>query len=519
MKLKYRPIMLLILDGWGYSAETRGNAIAAANTPNFNKLWHTYPHTLLQACGLAVGLPEGQMGNSEVGHLHIGAGRRAPQDLTRISEAIASGEFMQNPVLVAAITKLVQTQKALHIFGLVSDGGVHSHTTHIQAVIELADKLGLKQIYVHAFLDSRDTPPKSASAYLQAIEKTLQKVNAGQIASISGRFYAMDRDKRWDRVQLAYDMLTQGKTEFHAASAEEALQLAYERGETDEFVKPTCVQTAAEKFHSIQDGDAIIFMNFRADRAREITQAFTDENFANFPRAVRPKLADYITLTQYSAELQTQIAFLPIDLKNVLGEVIANKGLTQLRIAETEKYAHVTYFLNGGEEKQFLHEDRILVQSPKVATYDLQPEMSIYQVTEKLLAAIATEKYDFIACNFANPDMLGHTGSIEATVKALEAVDDCLGKTFAAIKQAGGELVIISDHGNAEQMVSEETGQAHTAHTCSPVPFIYVGRAAVITHDNGSLVDVAPTLLYLLGVDQPSEMTGKRLINIENQNV
>lgn len=516
MKLKYRPIMLLILDGWGYSTTIKGNAIAEAKIPNFHSIWQNHPHTLLQASGFAVGLPDGQMGNSEVGHLHIGAGRRAPQDLTRISEAIADGEFFKNQLLVDTVENLVKTGKALHLFGLVSDGGVHSHVTHIQAMLRLAAKHGLKQIYLHAFLDGRDTPPKSAGTYLQIMEETLQEIKTGKIASISGRFYAMDRDKRWDRVQKAYNMLTQGQTEFNAETAQQALQNAYDREETDEFVKPTCVYSKGQQPVTIQDGDAIIFMNFRADRAREISRAFTENDFNDFPRQTCPKLSAYVTLTQYAADLKVKVAFPPLNLKNVLGEVIANQGLSQLRIAETEKYAHVTYFLNGGEEKQFTNEDRILVPSPKVATYDLQPEMSVFKVTEQLLAAISSEKYDFIACNFANPDMLGHTGNIAATIQALEAVDNCLGQAVAAIKKAGGEMVIISDHGNAEQMIDPKNGQPFTAHTCAPVPFIYLGREASITHEDGTLIDVAPTLLYLMGVDKPQEMTGKPLVKLSS---
>jgi 2,3-bisphosphoglycerate-independent phosphoglycerate mutase len=506
--------MLLILDGWGYSEETKGNAIAAAKTPNFDKLWNEYPHTLLNASGLAVGLPEGQMGNSEVGHLHIGAGRLAPQDLTRINMAIDSGEFFVNSVLTATIDKSKQKNKALHIFGLLSNGGIHSHTCQIQAMAKLAAERGLEQIYLHAFLDGRDTPPKSAQIYINELEKTFADLGRGKIASITGRFYAMDRDKRWERVEQAYNMLTQGKAEFYAQSAEKALQMAYDRGETDEFVKPTCIHAADEKPVIIQDGDSIVFMNFRADRGRELSYALTKEDFTDFKREVRPKLTEYVTLTQYAADLKVEIAFSPLELHNVFGEVVANNNLKQLRIAETEKYAHVTYFLNGGEEQVFPGEDRILVPSPKVATYDLQPEMSVFEVTEKLIEAIKAKKYDAIACNFANPDMLGHTGNFDATVIALETVDDCLGRAVKALQEAGGEVVIIADHGNAEKMLSAETGQAHTAHTCTPVPFIYVGRPAKITNEHGALTDVAPTLLYLMDIDQPSEMTGKSLVEL-----
>jgi len=512
MTLEHRPIMLLILDGWGYSEESEGNAIISAKTPNFDKLWAEYPHTLLNASGLAVGLPEGQMGNSEVGHLHIGAGRLAPQDLTRINIAVDNGEFFLNSVLTDTAAKVKQENKALHIFALLSNGGVHSHTRQIQAMAELAAKRGLKQIYMHAFLDGRDTPPKSAQIYINDLETTFNNLGCGKIASLTGRFYAMDRDKRWERIQLAYDMLTQGKAEFHAATAEQALQMAYDRGETDEFVKPTCIHAEGKNSIFVQDGDSIVFMNFRADRGRELSHALTDENFTDFKREVWPKLSDYVTLTQYSADLKVQVAFPPLELHNVFGEILAQNNLQQLRIAETEKYAHVTYFLNGGEEKAFPGEDRILVPSPKVATYDLQPEMSVFEVTDKLIAAINLGKYDAIACNFANPDMLGHTGNFDATVQGLEAVDACLGRTIDAIVNVDGEVVIIADHGNAEKMQSQETGQPHTAHTTSPVPFIYIGRPAKIVNEHGALTDVAPTLLYLMGIELPQEMTGQTLV-------
>ena len=512
---QHKPTMLLILDGWGYSEETKANAIAAANTPNFDKLWEQCPHTLLQASGLAVGLPEGQMGNSEVGHLHIGAGRLAPQDLTRINMAVDSGEFFVNPVLTATIDKAKVADKALHVFGLLSNGGIHSHTRHIQAMLKLAVQRGLTKIYYHAFLDGRDTPPKSAEVFIREIDSTFKELGTGQIASVNGRFYGMDRDKRWDRVQVAYDMLTLGNTEFQAATATEALEMAYQRGETDEFVKPTCIHATDQKPIIIEDGDSIVFMNFRADRGRELSYAFTQSDFNEFPRGKSPKLTAYVTLTQYAADLDVDVAFPPMDLHNVFGAVVADHGLKQLRIAETEKYAHVTYFLNGGEEQVFDNEDRILVPSPKVATYDQQTEMSILEVTDKLVAAIAEQKYDAIACNLANPDMLGHTGIFDATVQALEVVDQCLGRIVEALKTVGGELVIIADHGNAEKMFNADTGQPQTAHTINPVPFIYVGdRKAGITHDNGGLIDVAPTLLYLMDIAKPEEMTGKSLLQL-----
>lgn len=509
-----KPILLLILDGWGYSEETKGNAIAAANTPNFDKLWNHNPHTLLQASGLAVGLPEGQMGNSEVGHLHIGAGRLAPQDLTRVNMAVDNGEFFVNAVLTATVDKTVANDKALHIFGLLSNGGIHSHTNHIKAMIKLAAQRGLKKVYMHAFLDGRDTPPKSAQVFINEIDATFAEFNCGQIASLAGRFYAMDRDNRWERVQAAYEMLTEGKTEYHATSATDGLNAAYAREETDEFVKPTCIHAPDTNPITIEDGDSIVFMNFRADRGRELSYAFTKANFDGFVRAKQPKLTAYVTLTQYAAELEVTVAFPPVDLSNVLGKVIADKGLQQLRIAETEKYAHVTYFLNGGEEEVFPNEDRILVPSPKVDTYDKQPQMNVEEVTDKLVDAITSKKYDFIACNFANPDMLGHTGCFEETVAALEAVDKCLGRVVAALQNIDGELIIIADHGNAEKMVSAETSQTHTAHTTSPVPFIYVGRNTKIVNHHGGLIDVAPTILYLLGITAPAEMTGNALLEL-----
>jgi 2,3-bisphosphoglycerate-independent phosphoglycerate mutase len=513
--LKNRPIMLLILDGWGYSENTDGNAIAATKKPNFDRIWKECPHTLLEASGLAVGLPPGQMGNSEVGHLHIGAGRFAPQDLTRINLAVENGDFFKNQVLLNTVDKVLKQNSALHVFGLLSDGGIHSHINQIKAMLTLAIQKGLKKIYMHAFLDGRDTPPRSAAGFIANVEELFKQLGCGKFASIGGRYYGMDRDKRWDRVEKAYDMFTLGKSDFHAASAEEALQMAYDRGENDEFVQPTCIHAAAETPVTINDDDAIIFMNFRADRGREISYAFTQKDFQGFPRQKVPNLIAYVTLTEYASDLNVEIAFPPMVLKNVLGEVIANNNLHQLRIAETEKYAHVTYFLNGGEEKVFPNEDRILIPSPKVATYDLQPEMNIFEVTDKLITAINSGKYDFIACNFANPDMVGHTGNFAATVKALEAVDTCLGKAIEALQKVGGEMIVIADHGNAEKMTDESTHQAHTAHTCSPVPFIYVGRKAEINQDHhGELIDVAPTLLYLLGVKEPKEMTGKPLLQL-----
>lgn len=511
----HRPIMLLILDGWGYSEATQGNAIIAAKTPNFDKLWEQCPHTLLQASGLSVGLPEGQMGNSEVGHLHIGAGRLAPQDLTRINIAIDNGEFFLNSVLTEAIDKTIAKHGALHLFGLLSNGGIHSHTNHFAAMVKMAVQRGLSEVYVHAFLDGRDTPPKSAQVFIEAIEEIFAQLGHGKIASITGRFYAMDRDNRWNRVQAAYAMLTQGKTEFHAPVAVEGLKLAYQRDETDEFVKPTCIHAANSGPVIVQDGDSVVFMNFRADRGRELSYAFTDAKFNNFKREQRPQLTEYVTLTQYAENLAVKLAFPPLELHHVFGQVVSDQGLKQLRIAETEKYAHVTYFLNGGEEQVLPNEDRILIPSPKVDTYDEKPEMSVIELTDKLVQAIAADKYDAIVCNFANSDMLGHTGKFDAAVTALEVMDVCLGRVLEALTKVGGELVIIADHGNVEKMLNLETGQPHTAHTTAPVPFIYIGRKAEIVNEYGGLTDVAPTLLYLMELEPPAEMTGKPLIELK----
>lgn len=516
-QLQHRPIMLIILDGWGYSETSTSSAIAAAKTPNFARLWQHYPHALLSASGLDVGLPPGQMGNSEVGHLHIGAGHPVLQDLTKIDLAVSSGEFFQNPVLTQTVDATIQAKGALHIFGLLSPGGVHSRDTHLEAMLELAVKRGLKNVYIHAFLDGRDTPPKSALSSIQSMQAKIKTLGAGQMASIGGRYYAMDRDKRWDRVQIAYDMLTCGTSEYHYADPVTALDAAYARGETDEFVKPTCIHAADAQPITIQDNDAIVFMNFRADRGRELSYAFTDPNFTGFKRNVTPKLTAYVTLTEYASDLKVKVAYPTENLTNILGEIVARNNLHQLRIAETEKYAHVTYFINGGHEQPFANEDRILVPSPKVPTYDLQPEMNAPEVTTKLIEALRSQKYDMIICNFANPDMVGHTGNFDATVKAIETVDDCLGKILPVAQEIGGEALIIADHGNAELMVDPHNAQPFTAHTTNLVPFIYFGREATITKTQGKLIDVAPTMLYLMGLEKPQQMTGETLIKIKNE--
>jgi len=509
-----RPITLIILDGWGYREETKANAIIAADTPTFDRLWKKYPHTLISASGLDVGLPEGQMGNSEVGHLNLGAGRVVYQDLTRISRDIENGDFFKNPVLINAVDSTVKNDKAIHVFGLLSPGGIHSHEKHIQAMFKLAAAHGAKKLYMHAFLDGRDTPPKSAAQYIKNLEETFQKIGAGKIASIIGRFYAMDRDKRWDRVEIAYNMLTLGEAERHVTTALEGLEKAYAAGETDEFVKATCIHAKKENPITINDGDSIIFMNYRSDRAREITRAFNEKEFHDFERKRIVKLNTYMALTEYDQTFTVPIAFPPESFKNTLGEYLANQNKTQLRIAETEKYAHVTFFFNGGIEAPNKNEDRILVASPKVPTYDQTPEMNAGEVTDKLVEAIQSKKYDAIICNYANPDMIGHTGNFEATVQALEFLDKCLERVITALKAAGGEAIIIADHGNAELMFDEKTEQPHTAHTTSPVPFIYVGREGSIKENHFALCDIAPTMLTLMGLPIPNEMTGKSIVEL-----
>ena len=528
-----KPIVLLILDGWGHCEKTEHNAIAHANTPNFDALWKNYPHTLLQASGEHVGLPKGQMGNSEVGHLNMGAGRVVYQDLSRISNDIESGEFYKNEVFIKTIKNSIKNDKAIHIFGLLSPGGIHSHEKHIQAIFGLAAKQGAKKVYMHAFLDGRDTPPKSAETSIVALEKVFKEIECGKMVSLIGRFYAMDRDKRWDRIEQAYDLLTLGKAVRHAESAAEGLKMAYEDGETDEFVKATSIHPHSEDPITVNDGDSIIFMNFRADRAREITRTFIEPNFDQFSRSKIVQLNQYICLTEYDSSFDVQIAFPPERFSNLLGEWLAKHHKKQLRIAETEKYAHVTFFFNGGIEEPSEGEDRILIPSLRIESYDLQPEMSAGPVTEKLVEAIHGKKYNVIICNYANCDMVGHTGNFEATVKAVEYIDQCLKKVVDAVKSVGGEALITADHGNAEQMFNIDTEQKHTAHTSNLVPFIYVGRLAQIASQEkpkGSekrrkqninfkdkacaLCDIAPTILYLIDLPIPKEMTGKPIVRI-----
>jgi 2,3-bisphosphoglycerate-independent phosphoglycerate mutase len=509
-----RPVVLIILDGFGSREPAPDNAIANARMPNWRELLATVPHTTLDASELPVGLPSGQMGNSEVGHLNIGAGRVVYQDFTRIDHAIATGEFSANPVLDAAVAEACSRRSAVHVLGLISPGGVHSHERQIAAMVELAATRGARSVLVHAYLDGRDTPPKSAQDSLAYMQGVCERFPGARIASIVGRYYAMDRDQRWERVVRAYELIVDGRAPYTASSALEALAAAYARGETDEFVQPTAVLAPDGKPSMMRDGDVVVFMNFRADRAREMTRALTDPDFEAFARARVPRLAQFVCLTSYGDDFAgLPVAFAPQTLRNSFGEYISGLGLTQLRIAETEKYAHVTYFFNGGVESVYPGEDRILVPSPKVATYDQKPEMSAPEVTDKLVAAIASGAYDAIVCNYANGDMVGHTGNYEATVKAVETLDECIGRVVAAARAAGGEVLITADHGNAEKMSDEATGQPHTAHTLYRVPLVYVGRPATLV-EGGSLSDLAPTLLALMGLPQPAEMTGKALVRL-----
>jgi 2,3-bisphosphoglycerate-independent phosphoglycerate mutase len=514
MSSNKKPMVLVILDGYGHREERQDNAILNARTPVMDRLWQQQPHQLIAASGLDVGLPDGQMGNSEVGHVNLGAGRIVYQDLTRLDKSIADGDFFSNPTLSAAVDKAVQAGKAVHIMGLLSPGGVHSHEEHILAMIRLAAQRGANMIYLHAFLDGRDTPPRSAEAALRRCSDAFAELGTGRIASVVGRYYAMDRDNRWERVQLAYDLLAEAKGEYAADGAVAALQAAYQRGENDEFVKPTVIRAAGEADAALQDGDALIFMNFRADRARQITRAFVNADFDGFTRAKVVKLGDFVMLTEYAADIDTACAYPPASLVNTFGEWLMKHDKTQLRISETEKYAHVTFFYNGGVEAPFKGEDRVLINSPKVATYDLQPEMSAAQLTDKLLSAIRSGKYDAIICNYPNGDMVGHTGVYEAAIRAVETLDACIAQVVEAVRAADGQLLITADHGNAEQMRDPATGQAHTAHTSLPVPLIYVGKPAVAV-GGGKLSDIAPTMLTLMGMEIPKEMTGKPLFIVE----
>ena len=508
-----KPTVLIILDGWGYRENQESNAIHHAHTPVLDNLRAQYPNMLINTSGMAVGLPDGQMGNSEVGHVNLGAGRIVYQDFTRITKSIEDGDFFDIPAFTSAVDKAVSSNKAVHICGLMSPGGVHSHENHIFAMIDLAHQRGAKKIYLHAFLDGRDTPPRSAQASLEKAQEKFATLGCGQVASVIGRYYAMDRDQRWERVEQAYNLLVNGQGLYEASDAISALENAYQRDENDEFVKATAIPSADGQAIKVSDGDALIFMNFRADRARQFTRAFVEPEFTGFERHPLPKLADFVMLTEYAADIKTSCAFPPEALNNVLGQWLEKHDKTQLRISETEKYAHVTFFFSGGKEDTFHGEERILIPSPQVATYDLQPEMNSAMLTDKLVAAIEQQNYDFIVCNYPNGDMVGHTGKYDAAVKACEAVDACIGRVVAALDKVGGECLITADHGNAEQMQDASTGQAHTAHTCEPVPLIYVGRHATPA-TNGALSDIAPTILNLMGMEQPEEMTGSNLMEL-----
>ena len=506
-----KPTVLLILDGYGERKEKEGNAIALAKTPVMDRLKKEFPYVEGQASGLFVGLPDGQMGNSEVGHMNMGAGRIVYQELTRITKSIQDGDFFENKALKAAVEHCKKEDSALHFMGLVSSGGVHSHIEHIYGLLELAKRAGLKKVYLHAFLDGRDTPPDSGKSFLLAVEKKMQELHVGEIATISGRYYAMDRDKNYDRVEKAYRAMVDGTGE-KASSVEEAIDASYAKKVYDEFVLPTVIEKDGA-VHTVSDGDAMIFFNFRPDRAREICHAFCDDDFSFFERGARKNIF-FVCFTDYDPTIPNKhVAFEKEEIHNTLGEVVSNLGKNQLRIAETEKYAHVTFFFNGGKEEPYENEDRILVPSPKeVPTYDLKPEMSCYTVTEKLTEAIRSGKYDLVVANFANPDMVGHTGVLPAAIKAIEVVDECMGKVVDAVESMHGNLFILADHGNADIMIDEKTGEPYTAHTTNPVPFILVSEEKHKLREGGCLADVAPTLLELMGIPQPKEMTGKSLL-------
>ena len=511
--MRKKPAVLMILDGFGLNENGEHNAVAEAKKPNIDKLMAEYPWVKGNASGMAVGLPEGQMGNSEVGHLNMGAGRIVYQELTRITKEIQDGTFFENPALMSAVENCKANDSALHMFGLLSDGGVHSHNTHLYGLLELAKRNNLSKVYVHAFLDGRDTPPASGKDFVADLEAEMAKIGVGEVASVCGRYYAMDRDNNYDRVQLAYNALTKGEG-LQAASAVAAVAESYDRGETDEFVKPTVVMKNGAPVATIKDGDSVIFYNFRPDRAREITRSFCDDDFKGFDRGERLNIK-YVCFSDYDPTIPNkEVAFHKIAVTNTFGEWLAAKGMKQARIAETEKYAHVTFFFNGGVEEPNEGEDRILVNSPKdVATYDLKPQMSAYEVCDQLVNAIKSGKYDVIIINFANPDMVGHTGVEEATIKAIEAVDECVGKAVEALKEVDGVMFICADHGNAEQLVDYETGAPFTAHTTNPVPFILVNAdPSYKLREGGCLADIVPTIIELMGMEQPVEMTGKSLL-------
>ena len=505
-----KPTVLMILDGYGLNDKVEGNAVAQAKTPVMDKLMAECPFVKGNASGLAVGLPDGQMGNSEVGHLNMGAGRIVYQELTRITKEIQDGDFFKNEALLHAVKSAKENGSALHLFGLLSDGGVHSHNTHLYALLELAKREGLENVYVHCFLDGRDTPPASGKGYVEQLVDKMKEIGVGQVATVMGRYYAMDRDNRWDRVELAYNAMVKGEGA-EAACGICAVQNSYDNGKNDEFVVPAVVKKDGAPVATIKDKDSVIFFNFRPDRAREITRAFCADEFDGFAREKRLDLT-YVCFTEYDETIPNkEVAFHKVSITNTFGEFLAAHNMTQARIAETEKYAHVTFFFNGGVEEPNKGEDRILVKSPKVATYDLKPEMSAYEVCDKLTEAIRSEKYDVIIINFANPDMVGHTGIQAAAIAAVEAVDECVGKTVEALKEVGGQMFICADHGNAEQLIDYETGAPFTAHTTNPVPFILVNYDETL-HEGGCLADIAPTLIEMMGMQQPAEMTGKSLL-------
>ena len=507
-----KPTVLMILDGYGLNDKVEGNAVAQAKTPVMDKLMAECPFVKGNASGLAVGLPDGQMGNSEVGHLNMGAGRIVYQELTRITKEIQDGDFFKNEALLHAVKSAKENGSALHLFGLLSDGGVHSHNTHLYALLELAKREGLENVYVHCFLDGRDTPPASGKGYVEQLVDKMKEIGVGQVATVMGRYYAMDRDNRWDRVELAYNAMVKGEGA-EAACGICAVQNSYDNGKNDEFVVPAVVKKDGAPVATIKDKDSVIFFNFRPDRAREITRAFCADEFDGFAREKRLDLT-YVCFTEYDETIPNkEVAFHKVSITNTFGEFLAAHNMTQARIAETEKYAHVTFFFNGGVEEPNKGEDRILVKSPKVATYDLKPEMSAYEVCDKLTEAIRSEKYDVIIINFANPDMVGHTGVQAAAVKAIETVDGCVGRAVEALKEVDGQMFICADHGNAEQLIDEETGEPFTAHTTNPVPFILVNAdPAYKLREGGCLADIAPTLIEMMGMQQPAEMTGKSLL-------
>ncbi len=507
----FPPLVFMVLDGWGYSEKLEHNAIAQAKTPQWDSWWHSQPHMLLNASGQPVGLPEKQMGNSEVGHMHLGAGRMVPQDFTRINQAIDDGSFESNPAFKTMFNQLEQSQKTLHVFGLLSPGGVHSHENHLFSFLQRCIKQNLKHIALHLFLDGRDTPPQSAEASLERLKNQIKPHTNIRIHSICGRYYALDRDMRWDRVAPVYQLLTEGYAKNHFHHVNQALKHFYLQGIHDEFIPPTQISDATP----MQDGDAVFFFNFRSDRARELTQAFISDEFNGFSRNTRPKLSHFISMTEYAENLKTTPVFPPARIQQTLGEILSQHHLRQLRVAETEKYAHVTFFFNGGSEVAFPGEDRILVPSPSdIATYDLKPEMSAPAITKVITQAIQNKTHDVIICNYANADMVGHTGNFNATIQAIEALDRAMHSIGEALKHVGGQLLITADHGNAESMFNHTTGQPHTAHTSGPVPLLYVGEPGLhFTHAEGSLIDVAPTILALLGISPPEAMTGQSLIS------